>query len=211
MLSLYRTGRAPVRSSIRLFGSSHPPASTSGKDVSHDSHGHHEYEPEKSFFTGGGSRRRGGFGYGYMTEWTGTGYSLKEGSLTGLPYYPSIYGGVPEKFVKLNYANHLACGDYYAKVGFLGMLKYTMMGSFFRTTVVLRLLAVFGPILLIIMYNRRWEPVEAKMDREAFFRDFESNYYGAFFDHHAFAERLAKRRARKWAYDGQVDIPSAHH
>lgn len=198
------------RVSNRAFGAvSHKGSS----DVHHnEDHGHHhEYEPQKNFFAGGGARRVGGFGYGTQVEWFGTGYSLSKGSLTSMPYYPAIYGGVPDKFIKIDYRNHLACKDYYSKVGFLGMVKYAMMGGMYRFTVFVRMASVFGVIALFLLYNRRWEPVEAKMDRETFFRDFEANYYGAFYNHHAFAERLARRRAKKWGYEGQVDIPHAHH
>ena len=186
-------------------------SSTVSEATNHEVSHHHSYEPVKNFFNGGGSRRRGGFGYGLQTEWFGTGFSFKHGPLSSLPYYPVIYGGVPDKFIKIDYKNHLACKDYYSKVGFLGMVKYTLMSGYFRLTLAIRLLSVFGPILAIMLYIRRWEPVEAKMDREVFFRDFESNYYGAFYNHHAFAERLAKRRAKKWGYEGQVNIPSASH
>ncbi len=91
------------------------------------------------------------------------------------------------------------------------MVKYTLQGLLFRMTLFTRMACVFGTLAGILLYNRRWEPLETKVDRETFFRDFEANYRGAFYNHHAFAERLAKRRAKKWGYEGQVDIPHAHH
>ena len=200
-----------LRLSRRYFAAAKPPTEALHQEVEHhDEHHHHEYQAPKDFFAGGGARRVGGFGYGIMAEWTGTGYSWSKGPLTGLPYYPTM-GGVPDKFIKIDANNHLACADYYSKVGFFGMVKYTMMSTFFRTTVALRNLAVFAAIVSIIFYNRRWEPLETTMDRETFFRDFEANYYGAFYNHHAFAERLARRRAKKWGYEDQVEIPHAHH
>jgi hypothetical protein len=178
----------------------------------HLEHHHHSFVAPSDFFAGGGCRRKGGFGYGIQTEWTGTGYSLSKGPLTALPYYPAIYGGVPDKFCKIDHTNHLACKDYYKEVGFIGMVKYTLMSGMFRFTVSARLLSVFGPIVLLMLYIRQFEPVEAKMDRETFFRDFEANYYGAYFDHHAFHHKLAKRRAKKWGYEDQVHLDDhAHH
>lgn len=190
---------------------SHSGDHVASHDHHDDAHHHHEFEPPKSFITGGGARRQGGFSYGGQVEWFGTGYSMSKGSLTGLPYYSHIYGGVPEKFIKIDYNNHLACKDYYSKVGFFGMMRYALMSFLFRATVVARFAFVFVPVLLYLWYLRRFEPVEARMDRETFFRDFDSNYYGSFYNHHAFSERLARRRAKKWGYEGQVVIPHAHH
>jgi len=178
---------------------------------SHDQHDHHEYQPLKSFITGGGARRKGGFSYGGQVEWFGTGYSISKGSLTGMPYYANVFGAVPDKLIKIDYRNHLACKDYYSKVGFVGMLRYTAMSFLFRATFVPRIALAFLPMVIFFWYVRRFEPAETKMDRETFFRDFESNYHGAYFNHHGFAERLARRRAKKWGYEDRVEIPHAHH
>merc|ERR1712118_170079 len=60
------------------------------------------------------------------------------------------------------------------------------------------------------MGNFRREPLETYIEREEYFRDFPSNYYGVYFDHHHFAHRLAVRRANKWHYTND-DLEHAHH
>jgi hypothetical protein len=136
---------------------------------------------------------------------------MSKGSLTGIPYQYHVHGGVPDKFIKIDYRNHLACKDYFSKVGYFGMWKYSLMSMYFRVTLMIRILSVFIPVMCYLWYQRQFEPTEGRMDRETFFRDFDSNFYGSYYNHHAFSERLARRRAKKWGYEGQVDIPHAHH
>jgi len=57
-------------------------------------------------------------------------------------------------------------------------------------------------IIFITWIEQRREPMEIFMDREEYWRDFDSFCYGVYFDHHHFAHMLAHRRAVKWGYDG---------
>lgn len=66
-------------------------------------------------------------------------------------------------------------------------------------------------MLYTIFYiEHRREPLEILMDREEYFRNFESQYYGIYFDHHKFSHMLAKRRANKWQYH-DVTLTDDHH
>ena len=75
------------------------------------------------------------------------------------------------------------------------------------------LVGVATPILavtIVAFITFRREPAESFMEREEYFRDFPSNYYGVYFDHHHFAHKLAVRRANKWHYENP-DLKHAHH
>eukprot|EP00928_Gymnodinium_smaydae_P008698 TRINITY_DN1317_c0_g1_i1.p3 TRINITY_DN1317_c0_g1~~TRINITY_DN1317_c0_g1_i1.p3 ORF type:complete len:210 (-),score=17.63 TRINITY_DN1317_c0_g1_i1:154-726(-) len=58
-------------------------------------------------------------------------------------------------------------------------------------------------VLSVIWLEHRREPMEIFMDREEYFKDFDSYCYGVYFDHHHFSHQLCHRRAHKWGYAGQ--------
>mmetsp|Transcript_12154 Transcript_12154/g.37525 ORF Transcript_12154/g.37525 Transcript_12154/m.37525 type:complete len:196 (+) Transcript_12154:80-667(+) len=58
-------------------------------------------------------------------------------------------------------------------------------------------------ILFVTWLEHRREPMEIFMDREEYFKDFDSYCYGVYFDHHHFSHQLCHRRAHKWGYAGQ--------
>mmetsp|Transcript_8780 Transcript_8780/g.15525 ORF Transcript_8780/g.15525 Transcript_8780/m.15525 type:complete len:194 (-) Transcript_8780:98-679(-) len=67
-------------------------------------------------------------------------------------------------------------------------------------------LCVHVPLAIILFWTwveQRREPMEIFMDREEYWKDFKSYYYGVYFDHHHFAHMLCHRRAHKWGYAGQ--------
>ena len=74
------------------------------------------------------------------------------------------------------------------------------------------LLMVCGPIFLVnivVELLHRREPMEIFLDREEFFKDYNSFAYGVYFDHHQFSHQLCHRRANKWGYAG-LDILMEH-
>lgn len=90
------------------------------------------------------------------------------------------------------------------------MARYYLHGIW-STRVILG--ACFIPIFCVAsvsMLELRREPLEIKMDREEYYRDFDSNHWGVYFDHHHFAHKLAHRRANKWGYE-DVTLKDAHH
>lgn len=54
------------------------------------------------------------------------------------------------------------------------------------------------PILLFIFYMNRFEPMEQTMDRDEYWKHFKWHYFGPDLDHHAYAQYLEARRAKKW-------------
>ena len=154
-----------------------------------------------SGYSGGGTRVKGGMGYGYRVDlpWK-SGYSLLSGSLTG-PIRP---GGVPDKFIKLWPENHFNLTDYTKRIGYLNVLKAYLQSWLFFGTFVVRFPTILVAWCVGRPYMRQWEPTEQKMDPEVYFRDYESNHSAVEFDHHRFNHRMAKRRAVKWSYADQV-------
>merc|ERR1712060_883256 len=67
---------------------------------------------------------------------------------------------------------------------------------------------IIGGIMVCIHLRR--EPMELMMDREEYFRNFDSMYYGVYFDHHAWSHMLCARRANKWGYH-DATLDHAHH
>eukprot|EP00930_Biecheleria_cincta_P029933 TRINITY_DN2076_c0_g1_i1.p1 TRINITY_DN2076_c0_g1~~TRINITY_DN2076_c0_g1_i1.p1 ORF type:complete len:196 (+),score=24.32 TRINITY_DN2076_c0_g1_i1:34-621(+) len=75
-------------------------------------------------------------------------------------------------------------------------------------------LCVYVPIAMIFFWTwveQRREPMEIHMDREEYWKDFNSYYYGVYFDHHHFSHMLCHRRAHKWGYAGQdITLEEGH-
>ncbi|CAE8588566.1 unnamed protein product [Polarella glacialis] len=73
---------------------------------------------------------------------------------------------------------------------------------------------VFAPITMIFMWmilEQRREPMEIYMGREDYWKDFNSYYYGVYFDHHHFSHQLCHRRAHKWGYaDQDITLQEDH-
>ena len=154
-----------------------------------------------SGYSGGGTRVKGGMGYGYRVNmpWN-SGYSFFRGSLTA-PIRP---GGVPDKFIKLWPENHFNLTDYTKRIGYWNVLKAYAQSWLFFGTFVIRFPTILVAWVFGRRYMRQWEPTEQKMDPEVYFRDYESNHSAVDFDHHRFNHRMAKRRAVKWGYADQV-------
>eukprot|EP00933_Yihiella_yeosuensis_P075936 TRINITY_DN854_c0_g1_i10.p1 TRINITY_DN854_c0_g1~~TRINITY_DN854_c0_g1_i10.p1 ORF type:complete len:191 (-),score=27.75 TRINITY_DN854_c0_g1_i10:160-732(-) len=76
-------------------------------------------------------------------------------------------------------------------------------------------LCVHVPIMIIFAFTwleHRREPMEIYMDREEYWKDFNSYYYGVYFDHHHFSHQLAHRRSHKWGYAGlDYTLEEGHH
>eukprot|EP00927_Polykrikos_kofoidii_P011002 TRINITY_DN1463_c0_g2_i2.p1 TRINITY_DN1463_c0_g2~~TRINITY_DN1463_c0_g2_i2.p1 ORF type:complete len:217 (+),score=21.88 TRINITY_DN1463_c0_g2_i2:76-651(+) len=67
-------------------------------------------------------------------------------------------------------------------------------------------------VLFVTWIEQRREPMEIFMDREEYWKDFDSYCYGVYFDHHHFAHQLCHRRAHKWGYAGQdITLEGDHH
>merc|ERR1711959_407711 len=105
---------------------------------------------------------------------------------------------------------HFGCADYYKKItpADWAYLITAKMWAFriFLVGVLTPLVAV----TCVAFIGFRREPVETYIEREEYFRDFPSNYYAVYFDHHHYAHRLAVRRANKWHYVND-DLEDAHH
>merc|ERR1711924_498060 len=100
--------------------------------------------------------------------------------------------------------------EYYKKItpldfAYLIVSKFWAFRIFF-VGVVTPLLAV--TTVAFIQFRR--EPCETYIEREEWFRDFPSNYYGVYFDHHHFAHRLAVRSERRWVRELGAAEPFGH-
>mmetsp|Transcript_26026 Transcript_26026/g.60155 ORF Transcript_26026/g.60155 Transcript_26026/m.60155 type:complete len:195 (-) Transcript_26026:96-680(-) len=59
-----------------------------------------------------------------------------------------------------------------------------------------------GGVFFFVWLEHRREPMEIFIDREEFWKDFDTWQYGVMYDHHHFSHMLAHRRAHKWGYAG---------
>eukprot|EP00929_Paragymnodinium_shiwhaense_P065929 TRINITY_DN3302_c0_g1_i3.p1 TRINITY_DN3302_c0_g1~~TRINITY_DN3302_c0_g1_i3.p1 ORF type:complete len:191 (+),score=22.42 TRINITY_DN3302_c0_g1_i3:87-659(+) len=67
-------------------------------------------------------------------------------------------------------------------------------------------------VLWVTWMEHRREPMEIFMDREEYFKDYDSYCFGVYFDHHHFAHMLCHRRSHKWGYAGQdITLEGDHH
>mmetsp|Transcript_48677 Transcript_48677/g.115671 ORF Transcript_48677/g.115671 Transcript_48677/m.115671 type:complete len:192 (+) Transcript_48677:103-678(+) len=67
-------------------------------------------------------------------------------------------------------------------------------------------------VLTIVWLEHRREPMEVFMDREEYWKDFDTWQYGILYDHHHFSHMLAHRRAHKWGYAGlDYTLQGDHH
>merc|ERR1712019_280750 len=78
-----------------------------------------------------------------------------------------------------------------------------------------QLINVIIPVIAIVFVTwveQRREPMEIFMDREEYFKDYDSYCYGVYFDHHHFSHMLCHRRAHKWGYAGHdITLEDGHH
>merc|ERR1712013_270598 len=77
-----------------------------------------------------------------------------------------------------------------------------------RVQIIMTSIPVIAVIIITFIEQRR-EPMEIFMDREEYWKDYDSYCYGVYFDHHHYSHMLCHRRAHKWGYAGQ-DITLEH-
>merc|ERR1719277_343569 len=74
---------------------------------------------------------------------------------------------------------------------------------------------VLAPVICVLIdtwLEQRREPMEVYVDREEYWKDYDTWYWGIYFDHHHFSHMLCHRRAHKWGYAGQdITLEGDHH
>lgn len=114
----------------------------------------------------------------------------------------------PEKMLNVWHADDTMVYDH---VSTLQRIRYFFSRTFWPGRVLLWM--QLYPLLIVKFGNkmeRRREPQEVFIDREEYFRNWQTMMYGVLYDHHKYAHMLAKRRQQKWHYD-DVTMKHAHH
>ena len=122
----------------------------------------------------------------------------------------SCHGAMAPRFCSIDPVKHFSTEQYYLKMTPLEILKCLMVRLWGFRIMAFAFTFPFICWMTVAFVNFRREPLETYIEREEYFRDFPSNYYGVYFDHHHFAHRLAVRRANKWHYTND-DLEHAHH
>jgi hypothetical protein len=81
------------------------------------------------------------------------------------------------------------------------MVEYYLHGVYMARGIVFAVLLPVCAVATVTALEHRREPLELTMDREEYYRDFDSHHWGVYFDHHHFSHQLAHRRANKWGYE----------
>jgi len=113
---------------------------------------------------------------------------------------PWVVGGIHNPTI--DPVKHFSMQDRFDTLSFKEFVKclcYALLPA--RVMIFMVLLPVSLVIFVVIVEQRR-EPLETFMDREEYWKDFDSYFYGVYFDHHHFSHMLCHRRAHKWGYAG---------
>mmetsp|Transcript_49605 Transcript_49605/g.91302 ORF Transcript_49605/g.91302 Transcript_49605/m.91302 type:complete len:190 (+) Transcript_49605:83-652(+) len=137
-------------------------------------------------------------------------YSITKGPVGPLYRPPWVVGGIHNPTIDPE--QHFNTQDRFKTVPFNMWLKcffYQLLPA--RVQIFMVLVPIFA-ILSATLLEQRREPMEIFMDREEYFKDFDSYCYGVYFDHHHFAHQLCHRRAHKWGYAGyDITLEGDHH
>merc|ERR1712087_983888 len=110
---------------------------------------------------------------------------------------PVKHFNTQDRFITMTWAEYFRC--YF----------YPLLGA--RVQAIMAFIPVCC-VLIITWVEQRREPMEIFMDREEYFKDYDSYCYGVYFDHHHFSHMLCHRRAHKWGYVGQdIYLDEGHH
>lgn len=141
-------------------------------------------------------------------------YSIIEGLKGNQPlighHYKSDYwfGKVYKPTFDIN--RHFSCIDRYKTIPLLERLKMIWLWLWTLRIFIFSICATVGSISLMMWSEWRREPMEIFVERDEYFKSFDSWYYGVYVDHHAFSHMLCARRANKWGYH-DVTLDHAHH
>jgi len=122
---------------------------------------------------------------------------------------PYIVGGVHNPVIDPE--KHFNNQDRFKTVGW-GKLFWIYLHNLYTAKCLI--FAVHLPVIAImcvVCLEQRREPMEIFMDREEYWKDFDSYHYGVYFDHHHFSHMLCHRRAKKWGYDDVTLAHGGHH
>merc|ERR1719263_899148 len=133
--------------------------------------------------------------------WMRGSYSITKGIVGPLYRPPWVVGGIHNPTIDPE--EHFNTKDRFKTVSFAEYVKcffYALLPA--RVQVICAITPVLC-ILFVTYIEQRREPMEIFMDRETYWKDFDSYCYGVYFDHHHFSHMLCHRRAHKWGYAGQ--------
>jgi len=122
----------------------------------------------------------------------------------------NCHGAMAPRFCSVNPITHFSCEQYWKKITPMDMVWCVIQKNWGFRIFFVGVITPLISVTIIAIINFRREPCETFIEREEYFRDFPSNYYAVYFDHHHFAHRLAVRRANKWHYTND-DLEGAHH
>uniref|UniRef100_A0A7S4RWW4 Uncharacterized protein n=1 Tax=Alexandrium monilatum TaxID=311494 RepID=A0A7S4RWW4_9DINO len=126
--------------------------------------------------------------------------SLKNPIVGPLYQPPWVVGGIHNPTI--DPAKHFNTQDRFQTVTFMEYVKCFMYNTLPARAQFYMVGVPICCILFVTWLEVRREPMEIFMDREEYWKDFDSYAYGVYFDHHHFSHQLCHRRAHKWGYAG---------
>mmetsp|Transcript_65005 Transcript_65005/g.121069 ORF Transcript_65005/g.121069 Transcript_65005/m.121069 type:complete len:197 (-) Transcript_65005:136-726(-) len=113
---------------------------------------------------------------------------------------PSAVGGIHNPVI--DPMKHFNTQDRFETVTPLEYLNCFLWQLSLSSVIVVAVGIPLAGVLFFVWLEHRREPMEIFIDREEYWKDFDTWHYGVYYDHHHFSHMLAHRRAHKWGYAG---------
>eukprot|EP00747_Dinoflagellata_sp_TGD_P118129 gnl/TRDRNA2_/TRDRNA2_172746_c0_seq9.p1 gnl/TRDRNA2_/TRDRNA2_172746_c0~~gnl/TRDRNA2_/TRDRNA2_172746_c0_seq9.p1 ORF type:complete len:220 (+),score=35.24 gnl/TRDRNA2_/TRDRNA2_172746_c0_seq9:91-660(+) len=137
-------------------------------------------------------------------------YSITKGIVGPMYRPPWVVGGIHNPTLDPN--KHFNMQDRFKTLSFADFAWCFFCALLPARVQIIMVCLPVSCVLITSWLEQRREPMEIFMDREEYFKDFDSYNYGVYFDHHHFSHMLCHRRAHKWGYAGMdVALESSHH
>lgn len=117
----------------------------------------------------------------------------KSGYQYDIAYLPSVHACTHEEIASFFDVENMTQKYTARQIAIMMKPMLNWVGMF-----VISFAAAIVPMAVLAFYQQRFEPIEHQMPRDEYFKNFKWNYWGGELDHHAYAQYLEARRAKKW-------------
>jgi len=136
-------------------------------------------------------------------------WGLGQNAIVGPLYRPPwVVGGIHNPTIDAN--KHFNTQDRFETLSAFDFIRCWLWPFMAARTQIIQVLIPVIAVLMVTWLEQRREPMEIFMDREEYWKDYNSYMYGVYFDHHHFSHMLCHRRANKWGYH-DVTLADGHH